>query len=807
MGPLTRCPHILLVSHTLHQDPARRVTGAAQRLDMLVEAVRGLGTLDVLFFVPNETDISPAALEGEERRLGDRWQTDLTLTLEHFSHAPWRQPALKLASVLARSLVAGAFSWEGQKLGVKTSFWPQVRALERCLDRQPDLVIAHKPTSMAPLLLTRRGLPPIVYDLDDVEYIKILQRLRRGPFVRQRVAQALSLPLLMWQNACALRRSTATLVCSDADRKRLQHWPGGKRVRVVPNAQTPRAGLPLPESPTLLFVGTFWYRPNCEAVDHFVRHIWPLIRAVRPDARLVVAGEEPQKIGVFAEHPEGVEFTGFVEDLEAPYARCRVVVVPLLEGSGTRIKIIEAALFQRPIVTTTIGIAGLDLAHGSAVIVEDDPDAFARACVMLLEDDARATDLAAAAQTAVLERYDRRRIVGDLRALAHATAAKPVPLPRPGHRVALVGGTTGGGGLHRHTVELAESLHLSVHDVSILAMHADNFSRYARGPLSVRRTNLEEHGNPLTQLWRWWRELAPLAGRTFIYCRGSGGSGSISMLAALWLRGANLFTIEHRVPDPPGAARHTRRRRLAAKFVHRSIAVSDAVRNAVIEHCDFPPERIVTAVNWVDHEHFRPDRSVGAGLRAERAIAPECLVLGYVGRLGPEKRVDLLLRGLARARPAITRPVTLLIVGSGWKEAELRALASGLGLDDIVDFLGRQEEPLAWYRASDLVVLASLLEGMPLVVLESMATGTPCLMHAIDVAGELIEDGHTGFIRHLDSAADMAAALCEIAALPPADLAAMGAAARAHVVEAHDPTMRIASLIEALGISDGKTLE
>lgn len=795
---MSRGLHVLIVSTILHQDPARRVSGAAQRLDMLVEAVAGLGTLDVLFFVPNGTDVSAGAVEREERLLAKRWRTDLTLGLVHLSRQPWRRPTAHFVSVLARSLAAGAISWQGMEVGVKTSFRTQVRAIERFLDRRPDLVLAHKPTALAPLLLTSRLLPPLVYDMDDVEHVKLAQASRRRPWYR-RAIPALGVALLRWHARCALRRATATWVCTTADRARLSRWPGGDRVHVVPNALKRRSPLPLPPHPVLLFLGTYWYGPNRDAAEYLVRFIWPMILAARPDARLIIAGEESQTLACFADRPAGVEFPGFVDDLDALYGRCRVVAAPLLSGSGTRIKILEGALYGRPVVSTTIGAAGLALTHGREVIIADTPETFAAACIELLGDDGKARGLANAASAAVLARYERVQVVDDLRENLRGIAASQSAV-HPPRKVVFIGGTTEPGGLHRHTTELCEELAARGVNAMILAMYADHFSRYAKEPLAVEQTRLTDTGNMLWLLLRWWRRLGSFSGSTFVYCRGSGGGGSAGLLTALWLRGSSVLTIEHRVPNAPLTRRRPWSQRLAARLVHRAIAVSAAVREAMIDLDVMPAERIVTAANWVDHQRFAPDREAGAALRQRLGLGSEALILGYVGRLAPEKRVDLLLRGLARARDSLDRPVVLLVVGDGWKSAELQVLARDLELGDVVRFMGEQGDPIGWYRTFDFFVLPSLLEGMPLVALEAMATAIPVLMHDIPVAREIIDDGHTGFVRTLMSASGMAAALSEIARLPPARVEAMGSAARRRMIEAHDPATRIPALMESIGI-------
>jgi glycosyltransferase involved in cell wall biosynthesis len=140
-----------------------------------------------------------------------------------------------------------------------------------------------------------------------------------------------------------------------------------------------------------------------------------------------VAGIGFQKVEGHAKPPPGVEFLGFVQDLDALYARSRVVVAPILTGGGTRVKIIEAALYGRPVVSTTLGAEGLELsAERGELVIADDGEVFAQAVVGLLRDNARAAKVGAAGFQACRNRYCEEvvhRIIQDrIRALGAAKA-------------------------------------------------------------------------------------------------------------------------------------------------------------------------------------------------------------------------------------------------------------------------------------------------------------------------------------------------------------------------------------------------
>lgn len=170
-----------------------------------------------------------------------------------------------------------------------------------------------------------------------------------------------------------------------------------------------------PASKTLLFLATYAYAPNITAADFLIREVWPLVREACPEAQLVIAGNKPERIPDFASQPAGVEFTGFVNDLNALYRRVRIVCCPILSGGGTRLKILEAGAHGKAIVSTTVGAEGLELRDGREIVLRDGGPAFARACVELLRDLPRCERLGAAAREAVARGYDRRQIVARIK--------------------------------------------------------------------------------------------------------------------------------------------------------------------------------------------------------------------------------------------------------------------------------------------------------------------------------------------------------------------------------------------------------
>ncbi|MHB1131370.1 MAG: glycosyltransferase [Chloroflexota bacterium] len=164
-----------------------------------------------------------------------------------------------------------------------------------------------------------------------------------------------------------------------------------------------------PDARYLVSVATMFYPPNVEGVHWFARDVFPLIRLAAPETRFFVVGSRPPaKITRLARPESGIAVTGYVADLEPILRECAIVVVPVHSGSGMRVKILEAFARGIPVVSTSVGIEGIDATNGEHLLVADDPVAFARAVVRLLTRPAEAARLAQAARALVEARYDWR---------------------------------------------------------------------------------------------------------------------------------------------------------------------------------------------------------------------------------------------------------------------------------------------------------------------------------------------------------------------------------------------------------------
>jgi len=217
---------------------------------------------------------------------------------------------------------------------------------------------------------------------------------------------------------CASAQAVA--VCSALDGDVLHELSPEAKTIVVPNVvdveryKVSRHS----EGGAVLFVGAMDWLPNQDGAEFLVYEILPYLRRLAPTAQVLLAGRNPSEAMVrrFERFPD-VQLTGTVADLRPVVARAAVCVVPLRIGSGTRLKILEAAAMAKPIVSTRLGAEGLELRHGSEIFLEDDPRAFAEAVAMLLADHVRASAMGKAARLVVEQKYSIPALRRQLREL------------------------------------------------------------------------------------------------------------------------------------------------------------------------------------------------------------------------------------------------------------------------------------------------------------------------------------------------------------------------------------------------------
>lgn len=188
-----------------------------------------------------------------------------------------------------------------------------------------------------------------------------------------------------------------SIVVSETDASRLHQLWEKASITVVPNGVdcgyffNPEPDQVEPKN--ILFTGLMDYEPNVEGILFFCKKVLPLLLAKHPDITLFVVGSRPTiAIKELAEKfPGRVVVTGFVEDVRPYFQRATLCVIPLLNGGGTRLKILEAMSMQKAVVSTSIGCEGLKILDNENILIADTPQQLAdRINIIIGDEDLRA---------------------------------------------------------------------------------------------------------------------------------------------------------------------------------------------------------------------------------------------------------------------------------------------------------------------------------------------------------------------------------------------------------------------------------
>ena len=184
------------------------------------------------------------------------------------------------------------------------------------------------------------------------------------------------------------------------------------RFTVIPIAidtQETRAVERDPDARSIIHVGTMFWPPNIEGILWFARRVYPLIRESMPQTQLYLVGAKPRAdVQALQDQDDSIQVTGYLDNL-VPYLRqSAVFVVPLLAGSGMRVKILDAWAWGIPIVSTSVGCAGIAVHPGEDILVADTPEEFAAAVARLLQDRELAASLADKGRRYVETHFDWR---------------------------------------------------------------------------------------------------------------------------------------------------------------------------------------------------------------------------------------------------------------------------------------------------------------------------------------------------------------------------------------------------------------
>jgi glycosyltransferase involved in cell wall biosynthesis len=205
------------------------------------------------------------------------------------------------------------------------------------------------------------------------------------------------------------RSADRIFVLTPQDRFTMQYYAQDLAVSVVPSGidvKYIQAHPPVPKEPIVLMTGFMEDPANEDGVEWFYHHVWPQLREQHPEAKFYIVGSGSRnKIRRLADKDRRIVVTGEVKDLRPYRNRARVFVSPVRLGSGMRLKVLEAMAAGLPVVSTSLGVAGIDAQTGVNCLVADTPELFTRSVEWLLTDRGLSARMSRSARELVEQKY------------------------------------------------------------------------------------------------------------------------------------------------------------------------------------------------------------------------------------------------------------------------------------------------------------------------------------------------------------------------------------------------------------------
>lgn len=201
---------------------------------------------------------------------------------------------------------------------------------------------------------------------------------------------------------------------------------GISSISLIPNSYPAPIGDGAPvardtDALTVVFVGNFFYPPNLQGMEWFLERVWPLVEQSAPDAQLLVIGDGGlERLGAGS---ASVLVLDRVPEIRPLMERAHVSVAPILAGTGSRLKILEAWALSTPVVSTTIGARGLAAENGRNIFIEDTPEGFAARILHVHRQPRLAADIAREARATFARDHSQDRINTLVRRLVTAVRA------------------------------------------------------------------------------------------------------------------------------------------------------------------------------------------------------------------------------------------------------------------------------------------------------------------------------------------------------------------------------------------------
>jgi glycosyltransferase involved in cell wall biosynthesis len=220
-----------------------------------------------------------------------------------------------------------------------------------------------------------------ILDVDDFQSQLYATRARIAPSMLRRFLDLRMMQLWRRRERLFLKRFSVLCVCSNGDQNFIDNKERTYVVRNgydIPDAACKKRLIDLAR-PRLGFIGLLDYKPNWQGISWFIKSVWPIVKKSIPDARLRLVGKYSG--GELSSHGTDIDYLGWVADVGSEIDSWSAMIVPIQQGSGTRIKIAEGLARRCPVISTSLGAYGYDMINEREAILVDHPSDFAKACI------------------------------------------------------------------------------------------------------------------------------------------------------------------------------------------------------------------------------------------------------------------------------------------------------------------------------------------------------------------------------------------------------------------------------------------
>ncbi len=280
------------------------------------------------------------------------------------------------------------YTKELQQMGVEVLYrtydYSQITVMKQIEERLPYIDIAWicRPNIFEKYIpLFKKSACTIIYDTIDLHYIRL-----------KREAELFPSRSIDWQSMKSLEQkcgeaSTLTIAITDVDKQTLKEM-GLQHVEIIPNIHVANsdAYLPFEERNGILFIGGYNHTPNVDAALWLCNEIMPIVWSKYPDLNVTLLGSHPPEEVKKLAGPN-VTVTGYIQDVSPYFKRNRIFVAPLTYGAGMKGKIGQSLEFSLPVVSTSVGVEGMNLKHDWNCLMANDTASFAEAIIQLYFDN------------------------------------------------------------------------------------------------------------------------------------------------------------------------------------------------------------------------------------------------------------------------------------------------------------------------------------------------------------------------------------------------------------------------------------